>query len=691
MADTCSSGSAASFTDDGLALTVLLNRPDVLQRLVVPLLAEELAAAHSRAASAARQCDVLCALIGLGALAKAALPLLLDCLRRGEGDARLVALAVRTSGGADGIEALCRLAQEQPAAPAAQQAAAWGLGALPVDTAGHTSVVCVGGLAHALGFCPAGTDGEAARADDAEADVVTLQGAAPYVPTNLLLHSDEARRAMLAFVSAAPFPPMRQYPHLPTVLRDVASAATAAAVAAQLAGEPLRAVWAKAHAQLRDELAPLLDGAAAGGVLPHAYSSSFRDHRELLFRVEQCLVTAAAEATDAATREQALLSLASLPAFAREHCAPAVQDILTLGLQAFERRWAGAGADGGGAPQDADEAVLVAAEVALGVVCTRQACDAAAVEACAALLSRLLTSPRWRLRHGACVGLGHLAPRRARTEDTVAELVRRLADTSVSPDTVVWALVRQGPCGLRKLLDVLRLPTLPVAAHVACARGLAQVETAVRHCADAPAERHRLHQELAESVGELILSAGPLPEEVLLESVQALAKGLGGRRFGGDAEAVRHYEAETPSPCYLVLRALVEATVLPYAVVRALFVALCRGGGAHGEAYTCHKAMEGERLAARAAAAFALRVCGGRVIRTVAVTINDPAVEVRREGIGTLEELGVEEVVRVLQRRPPAHRQQVTAALRDALLRDVGRGRRHHVVQQLYDTLTTMP
>lgn len=306
-------------------------------------------------------------------------------------------------------------------------------------------------------------------------------------------------------------------------------------------------------------------------------------------------------------------------------------------------------------------------------------------------------------------------------------------DLSIQPASIIWALVQQGEGGVRALLRVLQDPKWGEEVHVSCAWQLAQVDV-YQSCGVSPsasaasaADATALLDEMIQVLGRLIAVQGALGEVAVLHCVRALAElvhattsssrrqamktRLTGtmattasdaaidaalsdhisrhRRLPEEEEEASAYYSTTeePNDCYTVLCSIIEAALVPSNVLKGLFFYLCAYGGVEGELYTCRALFEGSRVGSRAAAAYGLRACGAKVIRSLVLGMNDSSFEVRRESFDTLEKIGADAVVQVFRRRSPQQRHQVVEALRDCLLRDAGRGVCRQAAEQIYDRL----
>ncbi|CBZ28628.1 conserved hypothetical protein [Leishmania mexicana MHOM/GT/2001/U1103] len=388
---------------------------------------------------------------------------------------------------------------------------------------------------------------------------------------------------------------------------------------------------------------------------------------------------------------------------------------------------------------DADGAVTVAAAIAAGTVCVNPLAPSSCVDSCVASLvpvfQELLHSPLWRVRHAACVGLARVGPLTADPSSIVdflltclvlhATLVTEGGGSSQAPSavatrspelplqsaTVVWCLAQQRQGGARALLQLLQDPQQPSQVHHWCAFQLAEVD--VREaCAnlnrgESP-EADTLLDELVQVLGRLIATQGALEEDTVLLCVRALAEVVyrhyvhatspANTAAAMDAvlsldtvqpaqEAAACYQEEEPNACYTVLTSVLESALLPTNVLKALCLYLCRYGGGHGELYICTELLQSSSVAVRTAAAFGLRACGAKVLRSVVLGMNDDSFDVRRESFETLSAIGAAAALEVLRQRPAEHRYQVQAALRDCLLQDASRPVPRKVAETLYRAL----
>ncbi|CAJ1029105.1 HEAT repeats, putative [Leishmania lindenbergi] len=402
----------------------------------------------------------------------------------------------------------------------------------------------------------------------------------------------------------------------------------------------------------------------------------------------------------------------------------------------------GPGPCNGAGVVDASENVTVAAAIAAGTVCVNSLASSSCVDGCIAALlpvfQELLHSPLWRVRHAACVGLSRIGPLTADPSSIVHFLLTRLAlqdplaederSLSQSPSavatwspqlplqcaTVVWCLAQQRQGGVRALLQLLQDPKLPPQVHHWCAFQLAEVDVheacAKLNGGDSP-EADALLDELMQVLGKLIVTQGALEEDTMLLCVRALAEVVHRHHTTATSpvssaaapaavvaafllgtiqsahEAAGCCQGEEPNTCFTVLTSVLEAALLPTNVLKALCLYLCRYGGGHGELYVCELLLQSSSVAVRTAAAFGLRGCGAKALRSVVFGMNDGSFDVRREAFETLTAIGAPAALEVLQQRPAEHRHQVQAALRDCLLQDASRPVSRKVAEAVYRAL----
>ncbi|TPP40378.1 hypothetical protein CGC20_12815 [Leishmania donovani] len=401
----------------------------------------------------------------------------------------------------------------------------------------------------------------------------------------------------------------------------------------------------------------------------------------------------------------------------------------------------GRGPRNGAREADADDNVTVAAAIAAGTVCVNPLAPSSCVDSCVASLvpvfQELLYSPLWRVRHAACVGLACVGPLTADPSSIVdflltclvlhAPLVTEESGSSQAPSaaatrspelplqsaTVVWCLAQQRQGGARALLQLLQDPQQPSQVHHWCAFQLAEVD--VREaCAKLNRgkfpEADALLDEMVQVLSRLIVTQGALEEDTVLLCVRALAEVVyrhyvnartpASTAAAMDAvlsldtalpaqEAATCCQEEEPNACYIVLTSVLESALLPTNVLKALCLYLCRYGGGHGELYACKALLQSSSVAVRTAAAFGLRACGAKVLRSVVLGMNDDSFDVRRESFETLTAIGAAAALEVLHQRPAEHRYQVQAALRDCLLQDASRPVPRKAAETLYCALVS--
>ncbi|ORC87009.1 serine/arginine repetitive matrix protein 1 [Trypanosoma theileri] len=760
------------------ALTALVNSPDTIRHIIVPLFLSELTEdndtnEYDSTDPNSRISHILCALIGLGELAAAALPILLEMLMTRRGVAKLVALAIRAVGGDDGLHALCRIARNRND-PHIRSAAIYGVSTLANPVLGSTNVYCLStaGLRNTVVFYQPPVQSGYVEINSESGEPLremSLQRPPPYRPTDVFLHAETVRQQLLHFTASRLFRrSTHSYAVLPLVLHNFTNAAVEASQQEEMPQTILIAL--RRYANELDDISSL-----PPRVLPFSYDPHYIHREDELFAVEETLMTVLLDPhTPPCVMEQSLVSLASLPDFATTHVAPALLDFVVHCVSRFEQHCVDVNhnsvdgeytdkqcrltskdkhskektkdndKEGGGRGEEEEEkekekeveveegiavdvAVLVAGLVALGRIVRSEGTPPIVTDtACEVLIHNLVALPV-RVRHAACIGLGEIGAMSNKTELMAQALNDCLNDSVMNHETVAWALARLGQPGVSLLLDRITHEehsqnikiggvALPMSIRLMCVRALATIDIPVVSLG-VPLVASQLREMLVQRLG-MIVAANKMEENILLECVYAIAEIIGNpnnnnknsssssgknnviaSRNGDSAamvsfsgkfhdEAAVYYRNEVPNEAFEVLKSLLESSNLPFSVQQALFYSLCAYGGAHGELYTSQTAIQSPIVLSRAAATFGLRACGGKVIRTLAVALNDEAVEVRLEAFDTLTAIGVDPILTVLRTRPHQHTRQVIAALRDCLLRDIGRNAKRQVAQELYTAIT---
>ncbi|KAG5474844.1 hypothetical protein LSCM4_04021 [Leishmania orientalis] len=845
---------------DCLAMDLLLNRPSALECIVVPWLRtrlELMMAVHSAErmssspqyprdrgnavtakalthveagegeadglgeGNASANNNVLCAIIGLGGAAFTLLPTLLQLLLwlpppspTSVCDVRLVGLAIRTAGGAEGLQTLIRTLEQRAEGPHVLAAVAYALSTYSFELVGHTSVVCVPAGAMRR---PAGSEGAAelfrlvpdglaaaaslsatpmteelralwscdpfwvsptsATEAPARLHLLHLQSPPPYRLTHMMVDAEVARCKLLVHLRSDQCRVAHVHPHVVVLLSDALSARLLSAVATPAAqsrySPTLSQMRRDLHRVLADDVASIAAAQRANGggsdmddqaaalqgllrlpLLPYSLHCFFAGEKDTLFALESALVhVLLARSAAALVQEQALMSLSTLPPEARVHVVQPVTDFFvrlgrtlqlrqttTMRRPIVQAGRSGPGPCNSGGEADADETVAVAAAIAAGTVCVNPLASSSCVKSCIAsivpVFKELLHSPLWRVRHAACVGLARIGPLTADPSSIIdvllnciglhPPLITEESGSSVAPSaaavrppqlplqsaTVVWCLAQQRQGGVRALLQLLQDPQQPPQVHHWCAFQLAEVDVH-EACAELiegeSSEANALLDELVQVLGRLIATQGALEEDTVLLCVRALAEVVH-RHYtnatspvnAADAamdavlsldtvqpaqEAAAYYQEEEPNACFTVLTSVAEAALLPTNVLKSLCLYLCRYGGGHGELYVCEMLLQSSSVGGRAAAAFGLRACGAKVLRSVVYGMNDDSFDVRWESFETLTSIGAAAALEVLRQRPAEQRHQVRAALRDCLLRDASRPVSRKVAETVYRAL----
>lgn len=402
-----------------------------------------------------------------------------------------------------------------------------------------------------------------------------------------------------------------------------------------------------------------------------------------------------------------------------------------------------------GASSSAEEAVVVAAAIAAGTACvnplTPESCTSRCAAALVPVFTELLQTSQWRVRHAACIGLARVGPYTSDPSSVVDLFLSLLSPAAaptassssllgsttavpgdgsqpaLQPSTVVWCLAQQQQGGVRALLRLMQDTQVPSSVHDWCAFQLADVDV-FEACQEvdkaSTPDADALLDEMVQVLGKLIAVQGALEEDTVLLCVRALAEVV--HRGASvvqslpdpvaraapisissspvpcvlplqtpqlEQEAATYYASEPLNSCFTALTSVMEAALLPTNVLKALCFYLCKYGGAHGELYVCEMLLESDSVAARSAAAFGLRACGAKVVRSVVLGMNDANFDVRREALDTMDAIGAANVLAVLRHRPVEHRRQVLAALRDCLLQDAGRSVARKAADTVYRAL----
>ncbi|KPI84003.1 hypothetical protein ABL78_6944 [Leptomonas seymouri] len=850
---------------DCLALGLLLNKPAALQHIAVPLLRAQLKNAlrelrddrndngssprqdatpyindyldSSQAedqksaggkpltrspASAARAASfnsVLCSVIGLGGAASTLLPLLLQLLLQlppprpnSICDFRLVGLAIRTSGAAEGLCALTRIVEGRTEAPHVLTAAAYAISTYAYELPGHTSVMCVpagtlqrsrddalyrlvpGTLLVMSSQCSSTSIEDVERelcplwsgsamlssvavtnATPTGTHVIYTQSPPPYQPTHMVIDAEAARQSLQMFIASEVFRVRCDHPYLMVLLDDALNSSLLCPVLAESSNERIfKPIWDRMRRNLhhllcndRASTESTQDHTTARGLqqplLLYSIQDFFADEKDMIFALESALVHALVSRSAPIFQEQALLTLSALPPEARVHVVQALTDFFLKVIRRYELRHSttmrrasanahdssGSGTQRygnyGDAEGAAEEAVVVAAVIAASTACanplTPEACTSSCIAVLTPVLMDLLHSSQWRVRHAACIGLARVGPYTADPPSIVDlfvslfapsasssslpnALARECHEPTLLPATIAWCLAQQQQGGVRALLLTLQNSQESPLVRDWCAFQLAGVDV-YEACQEVDMtetpEADALLDEMVQVLGKLIATQGALEEDTMLLCVRALAEvvhraaacvdrsdsgfvsyvvapGVGAfpsptpcvlplQTVQMEQEAATYYECEPLNSCFTALTSVMEAALLPANVVKALCLYLCKYGGAHGELYVCEMLLEGTSVAARAAAAFGLRACGAKVIRSVVLAMNDASFEVRRESLDTMDFIGAANVLAVLHHRPAEHRHQVLAALRDGLLQDAGRSVTRKAAETVYRSL----
>nr|CCC95751.1 unnamed protein product [Trypanosoma congolense IL3000] len=722
---------------DWLTLTAILNTKEVIQCIVVPLLLELLSQEAamqdlSVVENTSNLTSIICALIGLGERAAAAVPHLVSLLRTQINCPGLVALAIRVVGGSEGTRELCMLARKGCSVekggvrnePHVWAGVVRGIGAMAQPVGGHTTILCLpnlerrrSGRRNGITFyrAPTPEDAEEAGSNNPSRRGQSLKAQLEYDPTHVLMDTDLVLHKLLPFFTPGKVQSgLRYHTSLLVAFRDFTRI--------------FPAVWEK---RMRSPIPDALEVTAqhyaneiwglpapAQPHLPNSYDPYYVDLNDELFTIEDALVTVLFDrSTPPLVLEQTLTTLGSLPEFAVVHVAdPVVEFISQFSTRFLKQRQQGSdvGWFGIGNPED----VVVTGLSVMGRLARNAKTPQSVVERACELLLENIAASSPRVRGAACVGLGELGVASNKTNVVISTLVECLNNASVDPKTVTRSLSRMGLRGVRLLLGgvlgrvVLSSSgtddsvqeagddseegsggnILPTPVRIACAQALPKADVLVvrsKGCEEMQSTREEVVQQLA-----AFIVSDDVNENLVLECVYALAELLQKGSSDLSKENNLHYEeaftchlSDEPSEAFDVLKTLTEVADLSCAVLKALFFSVCAFGGQHGELYASQTAIQHPSAVSRVAAVFGLRACGAKAIRTIALALNDDDAGVRKEAFESVDAVGVFEVIKVLRTRPRSHIRQVTAALRDSLLRDVGRSVDRKAAQELYTKL----
>ncbi|KAG8348632.1 hypothetical protein TRVL_00550 [Trypanosoma vivax] len=718
---------------DWFALTALINSDDAVRHIVVPLLLGELLRETNgrgcdTSAGDKRITDILCALIGLGERAAISLPVLMDMLITSVEHSSLVSLAIRAVGGDHGLRELCRLARQTVGnekngndgdGNRTCMAALQGISVMTMPLVGHTTVYCIGAseLENRVTFYQPALHGE--QQESSEEDFawcgVFLKHSTPYTPTHVILDVELARCMLLKLVATHGMERVTfNYVPLSLVVQDLVGVLAIVCEGREL--PPVVQTALSHHA-----IEPTPSNLLPQRTLPFSYDPWYVDRDDELFSVEETLLTVLLHPRcPSKVLERVLATIASLPSFVTIHMAAPVLDFAAFAVARFiqhEQQQHESQHRSGCANNVQQENVIVTAFVAVGRLVRSGMTSPSVTDAACDLFFQCLSSPLCRVRHGACLGLGEMGPLSNKTEAVAHQLLHCLADMEMNHEVVAWSIARLGGCGVRLLLDKIagqlmpegslgcggyggmarvksyEASPLPLVTRVACVRAVRRIDLLATSLGTRE-EAWRLREEVIQRLGALLAAAG-MEENLLIECAYTLGEVLGNngteatRRCTGvgSDEAITYYMSEEPSESFEVLKTIIDSTTLPCCVMKALFFALCKFGGGHAEVYASQTVIQNPALLFRVAAAFGLRACGGKVIRTIALALNDDCVEVRLQAFDTLDNIGVSAALAVLQQRPQTHTRQVVTALRNCLLRDMCKNVNRKTAQDLYTAL----
>jgi hypothetical protein len=639
------------------ALTMMINQPVCVEEIVVPLLIAELqnrmdefAALGGRAAGGRKDPSVdiahlLCAFIGLGSAAKAALDVLLEMLENGVGDANLVGLAVRVCGGEAAVRKLCTMASDAGAeyGPQTQLAAVNALALLPRAQPGHTSILCVG-IPQLQGskmfYQPrSATQDEGSNDATQEDHVATRPVLTPhqigYRTTFVIFDAELVRRYLASLTTTALY--QKRWREQPVVsygviLQDFFSAAPYVCNRMQCDPNVNHQL-----AAVESDAAPWLEGEerAQPPVLVNSLHSLWQKEPLLGRHITMTLIRLLHSRTAMpALIEAALRTIAVLPPLASEVLAEPLVDYTTNLVDLLHA------APVVPAPQVqlVKEAILSTSRVVNPEVHPQKLVDSAT-----AIAVHLLRNDDASLIRAGCIALGTMGPISSNPHAVIKLIVETLMEGRLPPKTCCWALARSGRHGAACLVDIASQVHLGPSQRIEAARAL----------------------------GYLTITSGPKGEgsELVTGAVGGLMRLVVDHmtRPSGDALAVaalhslvelhqrahkrgehRLEYATTSTLCNMLQDILRHHTIgsARFTLLQELFLSLCRLGGPRGLLIVgdiIHGA--GEHAAslpghAMVDAAFGLRGAGTDGASILASALSHERADVRAQAADTLIALG---------------------------------------------------
>ncbi|CUF95218.1 transmembrane protein, putative [Bodo saltans] len=646
------------------ALTMMINQPVCLEEVVVPLLISELQnrmneyiALGGRVAGGMKDPSIdiahlLCAFIGIGGAAKAALEILLEMLENGVGDANLVGLAVRVCGGEAAVRKLCTMASDAGAeyGPQTQLAAVNALALLPstIAAAGHTAILCVG-LPQLQGskmfYQPRGgaNEGNGSSGGDGLHDDVTVATRPVLTPhqigyrtTFIIFDAEMVRRHLASVTTTALYQKRwREQPSVSyaVILRDFFS--TAAFVCNRMQCDPnvnhqLAAVEADAT--------PWLDGEDQVHAPVLANSLEYLWQKEPLLgrHITMTLIRLLhSRSSMPALLEAALRTIAVLPPLASEVLAEPLVEYTTMLVDLLHAAPVVASAQ---QVQLIKEAILSTCRVVNPEVHPQKLVDSAT-----AIAVHLLRNDDASLSRAGCIALGTMGPISSNPHAIIKLIVETLMEGRLSPKTCCWALARSGRHGAACLVDIASQVHLGPSQRVEAARALGFLTIT----SGAGGEGSELITGAVSGLMRLVVDhmTRPSGDALAVAALHSLVE-LHQRAHKRGEHRLEY--ATTSTLCNMlqdVLRHHTIGSARP-TLLQELFLSLCRFGGPRGLLIVgdiVHG--DGEHTAslpahAKVEAAFGLRAAGADCASILASALSHENVDVRTQAADTLVSLG---------------------------------------------------
>lgn len=630
-----------------VTLTVLANQPVCLEEIVVPLLVAELtnrideagalggrSTNHHRDPSADIT-HLLCALCGIGHSARAALGVLFDMLENGVGDSNLVGLTIRACGGDAAIKKLCTIASDPQGefGPQSQLTAVSALGLLPEPYPGHTSILCLG-LAQLQGkkmfYQPRTTPHPGGPSQSDEKDPLLARPCvtphqAGFRSTFVFLDAEMVRRYLAQLTSTALY--HKRHRELSgtastaCILRDFFAAAPF--VCSRLQCDPT------VHEHLAiieaDARPWLPDSDDEGGPSLANHLAYLWQHEPLLGRHITMTLVRLLHNRDTlpSVVERALRTISVLPPLASEVLAEPLVDFTTALVDQAARD----------TPTRPSQELVKEAVLATSRVVNPEVHPQRLVDSATAIAVHLLRSDDVPLSRAGCIALGTMGPISSNPQAVIKLIVEALMDARLPPSTCCWALARSGRHGAACLVDIASQIHLGPSQRVEAAKALGFLTiTSGPH-----GEGSELVAGAVRGLMRLVLDhmAKAHGEALAVAALHSLVE-LHQRAHKRGEQRMQH--ATTATLCNMLQEILSHGTIASAkpALLRELYLSLCRLGGARGLLMTSEALTGVSPLHATVAAVYGLRGAGAACAPALAEALAHNEPDVRLEAAESL-------------------------------------------------------